>query len=208
MHFLNWKFWGKVSLLFLHHTENMANAQVRLDFVKNQRGGMSLDIDGHTFVIKSRREERVYWTCSNRACPSRVTTREGILVRHNAIHEPDSFHIETDNVMQKIRKRCRKETTTIPTIYKEEVSALRNRDWNEQSVELVKRIKTFEGCKSQLSWRRVVRSTHWHCYFRASCSSWNIHRLCNWELDWERQTDLESLQYPWSKDDKQCRRLA
>ena len=137
--------------MFLHHTENMANAQVRLDFVKNQRGGMSLVIDGHKFVIKSRREERVYWTCSNRACPSRVTTREGILVRHNAhhIHEPDNFHIETDDVMQKMRKRCRKETTPIPTIYKEEVSALRNRDWNEQSVELVKRIKTFEGCKSQ-----------------------------------------------------------
>ena len=138
--------------MFLHHTENMANAQVRLDFVKNQRGGMSLVIDGHKFVIKSRREERVYWTCSNRACPSRVTTREGILVRHNAhhIHEPDNFHIETDDVMQKMRKRCRKETTPIPTIYKEEVSALRNRDWNEQSVELVKRIQTFEGCKSQL----------------------------------------------------------
>ena len=37
----------------------MANALVRLVFVKNQQGGMSLVIDGHKFVIKSRREEGV-----------------------------------------------------------------------------------------------------------------------------------------------------
>ena len=49
MHLRYWTFWEKYHLLFLYHTEIMANAQVKLDFVKNKRGVMV--IDGHKIVV-------------------------------------------------------------------------------------------------------------------------------------------------------------
>jgi hypothetical protein len=102
--------------------------------------------------VKSRRDDRVYWTCAVRECPSRATTREGILIGNSGhhTHEGNPLEVVSNTVMQKIRKRCREETTPVPAIYKEELTALRTRDWNQDTASLVVNLPTYEGCKAQL----------------------------------------------------------
>ena len=49
--------------------------------------------------------------------------------------------------MQQIKKRCREETTPVPTIYEQEVVKLRNPEWNDESQQVVEKLPTFESCR-------------------------------------------------------------
>jgi len=44
--------------------------------------------------VKSRRDDRVYWTCAVRECPSRATTREGILIGNSGHHTHEGNPLE------------------------------------------------------------------------------------------------------------------
>lgn len=130
----------------------MANAQVQISFVPNQRGGNSLVYDGYRFQVKTRRQTRVYWTCHVRQCTAKITTVDNIpaSIQNQHNHPAEHMQLRRDEVMQQIRKRVREETTPIPSILDDEQRKLRNREWNDDTAEMVKGLPTFDSAKSAL----------------------------------------------------------
>ena len=65
---------------------------------------------------------------------------------HN--HPNHQTKLKVDSVLKSIKKRrCREETTPIPTIYDQEVSKLRNPEWNEDALKVVEQLPTFESSR-------------------------------------------------------------
>ncbi|VDI07548.1 Hypothetical predicted protein [Mytilus galloprovincialis] len=104
--------------------------------------------------IKSRRGDRCYWKCSTRNCPAATTTNT-----HNNIppkvddnhnHPSDRMQLRVDDVLQRMTSRCKDKLTAIPTIYEEELVKLRNREWNDDTHQVVEHIPNFYSCKDQL----------------------------------------------------------
>ena len=73
---------------------------------------------------------------------------------HN--HPNHQTKLKVDSVLKSIKKRCREETTPIPTIYDQEVHELRNPEWNE-AHKVVEQLPTFES--SSNSFRYYLRGT-------------------------------------------------
>ncbi|VDI61105.1 Hypothetical predicted protein [Mytilus galloprovincialis] len=101
------------------------------------------------FRVKTRRDERVYWICTTRNCPATLNTRNNIPTKlpngHN--HDSHKVKLKVDEILQTIKKRCREETTPVPTIYEQEVIKLRNPEWNDETQEVVENLPTFESCR-------------------------------------------------------------
>ncbi|CAG2252786.1 unnamed protein product [Mytilus edulis] len=102
--------------------------------------------------IKSRRGDRCYWKCSTRNCPATVNTHNNIPTKVDANHNhpSDRMQLRVDDVLQRMKSRCKDELTAIPTIYEEELVKLRDREWNDDTHQLVEHIPTFYSCKDQL----------------------------------------------------------
>ena len=64
-------------------------------------------------------------------------------------HPKQQTKLKVDNVLQSINKRCREETTPIPTIYDQEVNKLRKPEWNIVTHKVVERlhVHTFESSR-------------------------------------------------------------
>jgi len=101
----------------------MANAQLQIAFVDDS-GGQSLLYQNYRFHVKNRLDERVYWRCVVRTCPATIRTRNSIPFGFNLErnHPPISAKLEVNKVLQHIKKRCREETSPVPTIYKQEIA--------------------------------------------------------------------------------------
>ncbi|KAL5010473.1 hypothetical protein ScPMuIL_012778 [Solemya velum] len=54
-----------------------------------------------------------------------------------------------------MKDRSRDELTPIPTIYEEELVKLRNREWNDDTQQLIQQIPTFLSCKDQFNNQRL-----------------------------------------------------
>ncbi|KAL5014241.1 hypothetical protein ScPMuIL_008511 [Solemya velum] len=54
-----------------------------------------------------------------------------------------------------MKDRSRDELTPIPTIYEEELVKLRNREWNDDTQQLIQQIPTFLSCKDQFYNQRL-----------------------------------------------------
>ncbi|KAK3093890.1 hypothetical protein FSP39_021504 [Pinctada imbricata] len=134
----------------------MANAQLRVQFVRNERGNPSLVYNDNRYVVKLRRDERTYWRCSVRACPATVRTLNNILVGSNGTHNhsPDRIQLQVDEVMNTIKSRCREETKPCPQIYQEVVSGLRNPKWDDDTQRMVERLPTYQSCHNVLHQQR------------------------------------------------------
>ncbi|WAR15649.1 hypothetical protein MAR_005754, partial [Mya arenaria] len=130
----------------------MANAQVQIRFVNNQKGGESLLISGFRFNMKSCKPDRIYWSCCQQGCGTRATTVDGRLTKHtdNHTHPPNNVDNDIRNIMGDIRKRCRDELTPIPTIYEEEIANIRGKDWDEETEQMARHIPTFQTYKTAL----------------------------------------------------------
>ena len=62
--------------------------------------------------VKSRRDDRVYWTCAVRKCPSRATTREGILIGNSGHHTHEGNPLEVDS--NRLKQSDAEDTETMP----------------------------------------------------------------------------------------------
>ena len=138
----------------------MANAQVNLSFLENGRGGFYLLHAGYKFSVRTRYNQRTYWRCVVRQCPATVTTTDNILVNVFQPHNHDANFVElaAESFISGVRKRCREEATPIPSIYDEELGGLRNTDCDEIVVDMIRRVPTFQACKSSL-YRRRAKTT-------------------------------------------------
>ncbi|KAK3097880.1 hypothetical protein FSP39_014087 [Pinctada imbricata] len=136
----------------------MANAQLRVQFVRNERGNPSLVYNDNQYVVKLRRDERTYWRCSVRACPATVRTLNNILVGSNGTHNhsPDRIQLQVDKVMNTIKSRCREETKPCPQIYQEVVSGLRNPKWDDDTQRMVERLPTYQSCHNVLQRSKLL----------------------------------------------------
>ncbi|CAG2215508.1 unnamed protein product [Mytilus edulis] len=130
----------------------MANAQLDIKFTTNRLGNQNLVHNNYKFQIKSRRGDRCYWKCSTRNCPATVNTHNNIPTKVDANHNhpSDRMQLRVDDVLQRMKSRCKDELTAIPTIYEEELVKLRDREWNDDTHQLVEHIPTFYSCKDQL----------------------------------------------------------
>ena len=78
-----------------------------MEFITTQKGGQCLLWRGYRFVVNRNMDNgRIYWRCSKRTCPARVTTQGEELLQqtngHN--HAVD----ETDSRVEQIRSNLRK----------------------------------------------------------------------------------------------------
>lgn len=123
----------------------MANLQVQVNFLENGRGGFYLLHAGFKYSVRTRRNNRTYWRCVDRQCPATVVTLDNILVSfgrpHN--HEGDFIALAADSFVSKVKKRCRDEAAPIPSLYDEELGALRNADCDDSVEEMIRQIPTF-----------------------------------------------------------------
>lgn len=129
----------------------MANAQLDVTFTTNRLGKQNLIHNGFKFHIKTRRGDRIYWQCSTRGCHSTINTLNSIptKIARNHNHQPDPTKLKVESILQTMKDRSRDELTPIPTIYEEELVKLRNREWNDDTQQLVQQIPTFQSCKDQ-----------------------------------------------------------
>lgn len=67
---------------------------------------------------------------------------------HN--HEGDFVGSKVDFYVSKLKKGCRDEATPIPSIYDQELEALRNADRDDSVKDMIRQIPTFQSCKSVL----------------------------------------------------------
>jgi len=108
--------------------------------------------NGYHFHRKMQRNNRCYWRCVIHDCPATFTTVDdkpiGFGRDHN--HEGDITGIAANAFIAGVKKRCRDEVEPIPKIYDEELSALRDRECDDMTVELIGKIPTFYSCKSAL----------------------------------------------------------
>ncbi|CAC5374706.1 unnamed protein product [Mytilus coruscus] len=130
----------------------MAHAQLDIRFTTNRLANQNLVHNSYKFQIKSSRGDRCYWKCSTRNCPATIDTYNNIptKVDDNHNHHSDRMQLRVDDVLERMKSRCKDELTAIPTIYEEELVKLRDREWNDDTHQLVEHIPTFYSCKHQL----------------------------------------------------------
>ena len=105
----------------------MANAQVNVRYLPNIRGGRFAYFGGHKFKVNRQVDDTCYWTCTTSRCKGSIHTRDDRLLKigsgHNHPAPPYIFDIDTFKTL--LLDRARTEITLIPTIYDDEVTALR-----------------------------------------------------------------------------------
>ncbi|KAK3083881.1 hypothetical protein FSP39_004588 [Pinctada imbricata] len=135
----------------------MANAQLKYRYTENERGKPRLVYEDFRFQVKSRRDDRIYWRCSVRSCPARISTLHMIPTEPNPLHNhpADAIQIRIMETMNEIKKRCREETKPIPLVYSEETSKLRTPAWDSSTQDMVKRLPTYQSSHSILYRQRA-----------------------------------------------------
>lgn len=121
----------------------MANAQVNVDFLENGRVEHYLLHAGFKFSVRTSRNNRRYWKCLFRNCLATIVTV-------NPNHPSDHIGLAAASFVTNVKKRCREEVNPIPSIDDEEVGSLRNRDFDDDVEDMIRRIPTFESCKASL----------------------------------------------------------
>ncbi|KAJ8317136.1 LOW QUALITY PROTEIN: hypothetical protein KUTeg_005040 [Tegillarca granosa] len=118
------------------------NAQLDVIFTTNRLGNQSLIHNGYNFHIKTRRGDRIYWQCSTRDRRATINILNSIptKIAGNHNHQPDSY---TPNYETEPETNLHQYTSSMWKI------KLRNREWNDDTQQLVQQIPTFLSCKGQ-----------------------------------------------------------
>lgn len=131
----------------------MANAQINVKFITNQKGGQNLAYNGFIYRIIRRNGDKSFWKCAVRNCPGSLSALNNIPVgfgrqAHN--HPADEANVVAQQIRNIINKRCIEEVRPIPAIYEEELSKLRDNEWDDTAKSVVQRLPTFNTAKSSL----------------------------------------------------------
>lgn len=136
-----------------HSITIMAMAQLDFKYVPNRQGGNNLAFNGYLFRVKSTRGDRTYWKCTVSACPATLNTKDNAITglgQRQHTHPADQAKIAAKDIMNLIKTRCATDVRPIPAIYQEEMSKLRDNEWDDDSREIVEKIPTFNSTKSAL----------------------------------------------------------
>lgn len=133
----------------------MANAQVNVEFIPHARDSY-LVVNGFRYVVKMRRRtnesELVYWKCAVKNCNGTVNTRDNIPTAfpkaHN--HEADIADITSQKFLHQLKRKCADTLYPLPSIYEEEITKLRDHEWDESLQEVVEHIPTFESYRGSM----------------------------------------------------------
>ena len=102
------------------------------------------------YYIKTRRHDRCYWRCVDHRCPATIITLNNIPVangRPQHSHPANQFGLAADAFIVSVKKRYREEVSPVPAIYDEMLRHLRNRECNEDVVDMIRQVPMFYGCR-------------------------------------------------------------
>lgn len=142
--------------IIVHHTyilvrtDNiMAQADIQITFVPTKRGGRLLVRNGYKFRVNNKKDTWISWKCVERGCLATLCTRNDLISKiGNDHHHPPAAHtVAVSKVMQNIKKRAFEEITPIPTIYNDELVALRT---DECPDNVARHMPTFQQVKDSL----------------------------------------------------------
>ena len=131
----------------------MANAQLNVKYITNQKGGQNIAVDGYIYRVNRRTPDKVFWRCIISGCPATISTANDIPTgfgRQQHLHPPNHTEVVSKQIMNQITKRCLEEVRPIPTIFTEELGKLRDHEWDDTSREVVQHLPTFNSAKSSL----------------------------------------------------------
>ena len=131
----------------------MANAQLDIKLIRNRLGGHNLAHNGFMYRTRFSPGERTYWKCTIFTCPATLNTRNNNITGigqypHN--HPADQANIASKEIMNFISDRCQNEIRPVQSIYQEEITKLRDDEWDADSKEIVQKLPTFYSSKSTL----------------------------------------------------------
>jgi len=131
----------------------MAEAQIDVKFIPTKRGGNNLEHGGYIYRSNRVKGSRTYWKCTVSGCPATLNTHNDIPVgfgRHRHNHQSDHAAVVAKQIMHCITNRCKDEICPIPSIFAEEITNLRDNDWDEESKTVIEHLPTFYSAKSPL----------------------------------------------------------
>jgi hypothetical protein len=131
----------------------MANAQLNVSFIENERGGQSLV---YRFQVKNRRHESLLAVCSynlSNNCVQQLS--EHLSTYQLALTWYNHPANEAKKTLLYIKKRCREETTSVYAIYDQEIAKVRMPEWDYQTQRIVENLPTFPSCKTSLYHQRT-----------------------------------------------------
>ena len=104
----------------------------------------------------------MFWRCVERGCQAFLSKFNDIPTgfgRQNHNHPAYHSNVVAEQIMSKISRRCAEEIRPIPTIFTEELTKLRDNEWDDSCREVVEKIPTFNSTKSML-YRARIKQTH------------------------------------------------
>lgn len=117
-----------------------------LTFVTTNKGQRAMFINGYKYTRNKRVNESEYWICSQRLCSSRVTTRNGVLLKEPSAHidtcQPNGANLVADQMRETMRNRATNEQTPLKRIYDEVTACIINHDLQD---ELAAKFPRFEA---------------------------------------------------------------
>lgn len=128
-------------------------AQLDFRLVPNRLGGNNLAYNGFLYRVKNNRGERTYWKCTTPTCPATINTKNNTISgigQHPHNHQADHAKLVAKDIMNLITTKCQNEIRPVPSIYQEEMTKLRDDEWDDDSREVVEKIPTFYSLKSTL----------------------------------------------------------
>lgn len=98
-----------------------------LRFTSTERTGKILNYNGFQYTLKRERKTVVEWRCRSRNCTSTLSlSRDNSVIarepnKHILSCSSEGNKLIVDKAVEKMKKRAREETTTIPKIYAQEI---------------------------------------------------------------------------------------
>ena len=126
-----------------------------MEFITTQKGGQCLL--WHFVVNRKMNNGRIYWRCSKRSCPARVTTQGEELFQqtngHNHVVDETDSHVE--QIRSNLRKTAREEVVPIPSIYNDTLIELSKE--NDHPI-VAPKLPSFTSLKSSLYQSQLLLS--------------------------------------------------
>ena len=117
----------------------------------------SMPILWHFVVNRKMGNGRIYWRCSKRSCPARLTTQgeELFQVTNGHNHVLDETDSRVEQIRSNLRKRAREEVVPIPSVYND---ALIELSTQHDHPMVAPKLPSFTSLKSSLYQSQLLLS--------------------------------------------------